>query len=239
MNEPEPTCREMGYTRFPGKAMGEEGLEPIPEGWECLPPGDATLTRRVKKTGPAWSVTERKRGKTFSHGVWAPPELIAAIRAELEREREDPAYQRRLKAGRDRRAKQQEVYAEDFEAAVFAFLNFAEPHQAMAHKLAKAIAEHAVPVGSGTVARTKRIPLEQRAEAATIAWMRHHTTAYDSLRIARVKGKRREVRRELAQRSRSLLRHYRRDECNAGVDDACPDSDSCPLRIALNRLEIK
>jgi len=40
---------------------------------------------------------------------------------------------------------------------------------------------HATPVGSGTVARTKRIPVEQRAEAAVIARMRHQTTGHDSM----------------------------------------------------------
>lgn len=214
--------------------MGPDGLEAIPEGWICLPPGDATLTRRVKKTGPAWSVTESKRGKTFSRGVWAPPELVETLRAELERERADPAYQRRLQAGRERRAKQQEVYAEDFEAAVFAFLNFAAEHEDLAHKMAKAIAEHAVPVGSGTVARTKRIPIGERAEAATIAWMRHRTTGYDAMRIDRVKGKRREVRRDLARRSRALLRKYREEPGSPG-DPArhAAAFEACPLRAAL------
>ena len=37
-------------------------------------------------------------------------------------------------------------------------------------------------MGSGTVARTKRCPLSE-AEAAVIAWMRHQTTAYDSMVI--------------------------------------------------------
>jgi len=41
--------------------------------------------------------------------------------------------------------------------------------------------------------------------------MRHQTTAYDRLVIPRVKGKRREVRRELAQISRSVLDLHRRD----------------------------
>lgn len=67
-------------------------------------------------------------------------------------------------------------------------------------------------VGSGTVARTRRIPVEQRAEAATIAWLRHQTTAYESMHIPRVKGMRREVRRMLAARSRELLDVYRRGE---------------------------
>ena len=78
-------------------------------------------------------------------------------------------------------------------------------HAELADRLARAVTEHATPVGSGTVARTKRIPVEQRAEAAVIAWMRHQTTGYDGMAIPRVKGKRREVRRMLARRSHELL----------------------------------
>lgn len=81
--------------------------------------------------------------------------------------------------------------------------------------------DHATPVGSGTVARTKRIPVEQRAEAAVIAWMRHSTTGYDGMAIPRVRGKRREVRRILAQRSKELLDRYRRGE---------PVGEECPLK---------
>jgi hypothetical protein len=94
---------------------------------------------------------------------------------------------------------------EDFHAAVLKSLAFHPKHADMAEKLARAVAEHATPVGSGTVARTERIPVEQRAEAAVIAWMRHQTTAYDTMKIPGVKGKRQEVRRMLAQRSQELL----------------------------------
>ena len=83
---------------------------------------------------------------------------------------------------------------------------------------------HATPVGSGTVARTGRIPLEARAEAAVIAWMRHQTTGYDGMANPRVKGKRREVRRMLARRSQELLQRYRRGE---------PVGEDCPLKKAL------
>jgi hypothetical protein len=69
------------------------------------------------------------------------------------------------------------------------------------------------------VARTKRIPVEQRAEVAVIAWMRHQTTGYDGMAIPRIKGKRREVRRILAQRSQELLERYRRGEA---VSEGCP-----------------
>jgi hypothetical protein len=66
--------------------------------------------------------------------------------------------------------------------------------------------------------------VEQRAEAAVIAWLRHQTTGYDSMPIPRIKGKRREVRRMLAQRSKELLGRYRRGE---------PVVEECPLRKAL------
>jgi hypothetical protein len=68
------------------------------------------------------------------------------------------------------------------------------------NRLARAVTAHAMPVGSGTVARTKRIPVEERAEAAVMAWMRHPTTGQDGRVIPRVKGKRRVVRRLPARR---------------------------------------
>ena len=112
-----------------------------------------------------------------------------------------------------------------FRQAVVDFLNFAPRYHDFAWDLADAVTDQAVPVGSGTVARTERIPLPVRAEAAVIAWMRHQTTAYDRMTIARIKGERREVRRRLAERSRALLSRYR-----AGEDI---DPATCPLAQAL------
>jgi len=197
----------------------------VPAGWALLPPGDALLTRRVKALGPAWPVAEPVGRKLFSRGLWAPEAQIAAARAEVEARRADPAHARQLEAGRARRAAAQEVYVHTFEAAVLAFLAFPAAHAALAARLARAVAAHATPVGSGTVARTERIPVERRAEAAVIAWMRHQTTAYDDLQIPRVKGARREVRRMLAGRSRALLDRYRRG--------GAPDP-ACPLRVAVD-----
>lgn len=197
----------------------------VPHDWALLPPGDAALSRRIKQDGPSWTVIEVKRGKRMSRGIWAPAARIAALRAERVDERNDPAYQRKLAAGRTRRAAEQAVYAEDFFAAVRTFLNFHPRQEAEADLMARLITDHAVPVGSGTVARTERIPIEQRAEAATIAWMRHQTTGYDHMIIPFVKGRRREVRRRLAQRSVQLLERYRQ-----GMDI---DSATCPLARAL------
>jgi Uncharacterized conserved protein (DUF2293) len=123
-----------------------------------------------------------------------------------------------------RREKAQAEYVEDFLGAVVTFLGFHANYADLADRLACAVTDHATPVGSGTVARTKRIPVEQRAEAAVIAWMRHQTTGYDGMVIPRVRGKRREVRRMLARRSQDLLEGYRR---------GTPVPQGCPLRLAL------
>lgn len=196
----------------------------VPEGWSLLPPGDAALTRRVKATSEYWAVAEKKGRKVFSLGVWAETERIEQIRVELEAERGTAAFARKKESATKRRQQAQSAYVDDFTSAVLSFLAFHPAHFAMAEQLAKAVSDHATPVGSGTVARTKRIPIEQRAEAAVIAWMRHQTTAYESMKIARVRGKRREVRRQLAQRSKELLQRYR---------DGDSIEATCPLRAAL------
>ena len=197
----------------------------VPAGWELLPPGDAGLTRRVKASGPTWTVKEKKGRRTFSRGVWADAERIASAKSKLDAERSTVSYQKRRAADASRREAKQEAYVDEFFAAVVQFLDFDVAHEGLAERLAKAVTTHATPVGSGTVARTQRIPVQQRAESAVIAWMRHQTTAYDHMKIQRIKGQRREVRRQLAAQSRKLLEKYRR---GAVVDPA-----SCPLQQAI------
>jgi len=203
-------------------------VRPVPPGWILLPPGDAALTRRVKAAGEHWLVQERVGRRLFSRGIWAPRESIERIGAELAAERSTEAFSKRREADSRRREVKQARYVDDFAAAVTAFLAFHPRHAALAGTLAAAVAAHATPVGSGTVARTQRIPIERRAEAALIAWMRHQTTAYDSMAIPRVKGKRREVRRLLARRSKELLDHYRRGESTPR---------NCPLAGALGQAD--
>jgi hypothetical protein len=178
----------------------------------------------VKEVGDHWIVQEKKGRKIFSRGVWAPAATIDRIRAELEAVRCTEGYAKRKEADARRREKAQAEYVEDFHGAVLAFLAFYPTHADLADRLARAVTDHATPVGSGTVARTKRIPIERRAEAAVIAWLRHQTTAYDDMVIPRIKGKRREVRRMLAQRSQELLVRYRRGESA---------QEGCPLRRGL------
>ncbi len=197
---------------------------PVPANWILVPPGDAALTRRIKAGGPSWVMQEKRGRRLFSQGVWTDGTRVRTIRAQLATEREDPAYNKKLAAGKARRDKEQASYRIEFAKEVRQFLAFHLKFDEFEQRLAQAVTEHATPVGSGTVARTKRIPVAQRAEAAVIAWLRHQTTAYDSLKIARVKGRRREVRRELAERSRELLDAYRRGD---------EPSVRCPLARAL------
>lgn len=210
-----------------GHVVADGAVVTVPAGWSLLAPGDAALSRRIKQDGPSWTVIEVKGRKRFSRGIWAPAHRIEALRVELSVERRDPLYQKKLKASRQRRAVAQEVYAEDFRGAVLQFLGFHPRYAEVGHVLSGLIAAHAVPVGSGTVARTQRIPIEARAEAATIAWLRHQTTGYDNMNIPREKGRRREVRRSLAQRSHQLLMQYRQGQAI--------DLNQCALHLALQK----
>jgi hypothetical protein len=169
-------------------------------------------------------VQEKKGRKTFSKGVWAPADIVERIRVELEAERSTEQFAKRKESAAQRCEKVQAESVEDFFGAVVKFLAFHPKHTELGQRLARAVSGHATPVGSETVARTRRIPVENRAEAAVIAWMRYQTTAYDSMQIARIKGKRREVRRMLAQRSKELLSYYRRGDSI---------SVACPLKKAL------
>ena len=191
----------------------------VPADWILVPPGDAALTRRIKATRLSWTVQEKVGRRTFSRGVWASRASVEQIRRDLAAERATPEYTAKQAAAARRRDREQAEYVTDFRAAVLQYLAFHPRYRDLAVRLANAVTTHATPVGSGTVARTARIPVEERAEAAVIAWMRHQTTAYDQMSIPRERGKRREVRRMLAARSKALLDVYRH---GGGVPSNCP-----------------
>ncbi len=223
---PAATSLTLSPTPDPRRFKAPDGalLSP-PDDWACLPPGDAGMTRRVKQAGPSWVVLEKRGRKLFSQGLWAPAVNIEAARAALAAERSTVAYAKRREGDAARRERAQAQYVQEFAAEVLGFLRFAPRWGALGTQLALKVTEHATPVGSGTVARTERIPVARRAEAAVIAWMRHQTTAYDRMTIARVKGKRREVRGELAEVSRAILDLHRVDRPHAAA--------ACPLCVAL------
>ena len=197
-----------------------------PADWAFLPAGDAAVTRNVKAKGITWVVQVKKGKRTISKGVWANTKDIYAAKEEVEKRRSSPEYTRQRKQQQISKSKAHDKYVEVFFAQVMLFLNFHEKYKKTAEQIAKQVTEHATPVGSGTVARTARIPIEQRAEAAVIAWMRHRTTGYEGMRIARVKGRRREVRRQLAEKSKNILATYRQGNSV---------SHDCPLQKALDQ----
>lgn len=197
-----------------------------PVGWVFLPAGDAGITRKVTSRGPYWRVQAKMGRRLISKGIWASGEIIEQARQEVEAVRSTDAYKKKLDQGRQRRNRIQAEYEKEFCLVVRSFLNFAQEYKDLEKKMAEAVTAHAIPVGSGTVARTETIPVEERASKAIIAWMRHQTTAYDSMKIPRIKGKRREVRRMLADKSILLLQTYR---------DGLDISEGCPLLKALEK----
>lgn len=211
--------------RKDGTVLAESGeqLTP-PDDWAFLAAGDAAITRSIKARGPTWVVQVKMGRRLISKGIWASKADILAAQEEVAAKRATPAYAKKRAGDLARRAAKHKAYEGEFFAAVVAFLAFHERYRHEARLLAEKVTAHATPVGSGTVARTERIPIGRRAEAAVIAWLRHATTAYDSMRIARIKGKRREVRRMLAAKSVELLQSYRQGR---------EVGEMCPLKRAL------
>ena len=212
-----------------GKVTGPNGEVLVtPSDWSFLPAGDAGITRKVTSKGAYWRVEVKKGRRTISLGIWAPATIIEQAQRDVQQIRLTDEYKKKQTYAAGRREKKQTVYETEFCFAIECFLNFDINYKELEKKLAKAVTIHAIPVGSGTVARTQLIPIEERAAHAVIAWMRHQTTAYDHLKIARVKGERRAVRRSLAQQSVILLSNYR---------EGRPVPEDCPLQNALSKLQ--
>ncbi|MDP4208145.1 MAG: DUF2293 domain-containing protein [Bacteroidota bacterium] len=211
-----------------GKLIGDYG-DPLtpPSHWAFLPAGDAGITRKVTANGDYWRVQVKKGRRTISKGIWASAAIIAEAQRTVTSLRTSDAYQKRSTYDKQRRQQKQDQYEIEFTNAVRDFLNFDKTHKTLEETIARAVTEHAIPVGSGTVARTSMIPVNERAARAVIAWMRHKTTAYDNLNIARIKGERRAVRRALAEESKAILHKYRN---NSEIPI------NCPLQIAVKKL---
>jgi hypothetical protein len=121
----------------------------------------------VKAAGPSWVVVERRGRKVFSRGLWAPAEHIETARTVLATERATEGYAKRKESDSRRRERRREreqlAYVEQFESEVLRFLQFSPRWRDLSHAVAQQVTSHATPVGSGTVARTERISVEERA----------------------------------------------------------------------------
>ena len=218
------------YANKSGKIVDEYGnvLTP-PLNWSFLPAGDAGITRKVTSKGDYWRVVFKKGRRTISKGVWADTKLIEDAQKELSAKRSTDDYKKQREYYYKRRDSQQKLYETEFCFEVESYLNFHKKYSDIAKALAILVTKHAIPIGSGTVARTTKIPINQRASKAVIAWMRHQTTAYDNLQIAKIKGERRAVRRKLAEESTKVLGVYRQGKIIP---------EDCPLKMVLeNKLK--
>src|SRR2546421_594555 len=65
--------------------------------------------------------------------------------------------------------------------------------------MGRGVTDHPPPGGSGTGARAKRNPVEQRGGGAVDAWVRHKTNGHDGNVIPKVRGKGREWQRSSMQ----------------------------------------
>ena len=146
---------------------------------------------------------------------------IAEARSTVAEKRADPGYAKKRATDLKRREKKQMDYESNFYEALLNGLAFHPRYQMEAARMAEMVCAHARTHWQRHRGRTERIPIENRATAAGIAWMRHATTAYDQLNIPLVKGR----RRELAQQSKKVFSAYRK-----GLDI---DQDFCPLSRAL------
>ncbi len=205
----------------PGHTLvGEYGEKLIPPpDWAFLPAGDAGVTRKVTAKGTYWRVQVKKGKRLISKGIWAPKVTIHEAQQTVSATRNTEDYQKKRAYELQRREKKQNEYEIEFCSEVEKYLNFHPQYLPIAKAMAKMITDHAIPVGSGTVARTSMIPIEDRAGKAVIAWMRHQTTAYDNLNIPKIKGERRAVRRLLAEQSVKVLAKYRKGET---IQPTCP-----------------
>lgn len=212
-----------------GHLLSDQGTRLFPpQDWMFLKAGDGPLTRLVKQRTITWQVQFKRGKRTINKGIWADQQVIVAAQKELAAKRESPAYQKKRESELKRKARKHQEYVDEFHKETVQFLNFHPRYRKEAELLAQQVTELATPIGSGTVARTLRIPLPKRVEAAVIAWLRHATTKYDTMAIARIKGERRRVRRELAKQSLQLLENYRE-----GVEI----NRDCPLQKALTEVE--
>jgi len=151
----------------------------VPAGWEFLASGDAFVTRRVKAAGvywSAWKPKNRRGGHRRRLGLLAPTaEIDAAHKAAVESADQRAAAR---EASARHRERVEAGYQVELHDAVVRWLDFASEHHDLASRVADGAAAQATVVGSGRVGRTKTLSVDERAELAARADIRHHHTGY-------------------------------------------------------------
>lgn len=168
---------------WPSRTIEKQWWSPLygdldtPAGWESQAPGDAFITREIKRLGPYWVALKARKGYTETLGLLAPAANIQeANRLAQETQARREATRAR---SREQRARQEGAYRQVFTEAVLHYLDFNPRYQALARKIAEKVAKQATEVGSGRVGRTEKLTLERKAELAARAYLRHRYTGYE------------------------------------------------------------
>ena len=198
----------------------------VPDGWEFLASGDAFVTRRVKTAGvywSAWKPKNRRGGHRRRLGLLAPTaEIDAARNAAIESADQRAAARQ---AGARRRERVEADYQIELRDSVVRWLDFAREHHDLATRVADGAAAQATVVGSGRVGRTKTLSVDERAELAARAYIRHHHIGYhDRLDSAGVglggdidHGDYREIKRAAHDEVDAFLDAHRRHQSGGGA----------------------
>ena len=177
----EPTEEHLDvYESRDGWWNPDHGDIETPPGWELLPRGDTFLTRRVKAAGPYWLAWSPRSANP------SPSTRHRRARAKV-RHRRSPSRsrghrhpaRRQRSSGAKQRDRQEATYRSELAAAIVVYLDFAPRHAQLANEIAERAATRAGEVGSGRVGRTRLLTLEQRAELAARADIRHNHTSYE------------------------------------------------------------
>ena len=150
--------------------LSESGKEltPPPD-WGFLSAGDAAITKSVKAKGPVWVVQVPRGRRIISKGIWASEADILASKKQVRDRRSTPEYARQRARDLSSRQAKQLAYVDAFFAQVVLFLDFHPKYQTQTKLIKEKITAHATPVNNETVARTRLIPIKNRARAAVIA----------------------------------------------------------------------
>lgn len=175
------TVYEVGDWQKEGVSEPRFGRIPVPEKWDLLESGDPLITRRVKARGKYWEYYHELKTKAYNKklGIFAPINIIEEERGKISSERRTKEYEQRLQRSQKSREKKETKYRKEFAEACFQFLNFVPDQKDLAWQIAWGAASVATNVGSGRVGRTKKLPLEKKAELAVRAFIRHNFTNYD------------------------------------------------------------
>lgn len=202
-------CSECGTELLKGNFLFMEKQQPLClecadlDHLECLPRGDAALSRRARKYSKLCAVVvrfSRTRGRYERQGILATPEAISRAEDECAADA-DVRAARRAQDSQHRRDEDR-TFVEEFTHAIRTRF----PHCPLEE--AREIAEHTAERSSGRVGRSAmgRALEPEAIELAVMAHVRHQHTRYDELLMRGIE--RLEARDEVRDKIDELLQKW-------------------------------